>query len=113
MEYKHTLINTQTDYTVVDFEIDGYRFYVAKHMLDENQQIIFDNYVNNLINYNYNIIINDIPLEYDCIFTVYHKDITNENLITEYTNKLLSDFSEDEINSFKDFIELCLSFKTN
>jgi hypothetical protein len=25
MKYKHTLINTQTDYIVVDFDIDSYK----------------------------------------------------------------------------------------
>lgn len=111
MEYKHTLINTQTDYTVVDFEIDGYRFYLAKHLLNDEKQIIFDNYINNVKNYN-NIIIKNIPLDYNCKFTIYDKDFDSHGIENEYDEKLLSEFTKEEIDSFNEFINLCLSYRT-
>jgi hypothetical protein len=111
MEYKHTLINTQTDFIVIDFDINDYRFYIARHMLNNEQQLIFDDYINNVKNYN-NIIIKNIPLDYNCKFTIYDKDFDSHGIENEYDEKLLSEFTKEEIDSFNAFIDLCNSFKS-
>lgn len=104
-----TLTKALANYTVIDFEfIDlDYRYYIALHELNEDDQKVVNDIINEVLTHNdTNKLVIEDELRYNVNLNIYHTSFNHFDNINEKTISV-------NVSVFNNFLELCLRTKVS